>query len=126
MKKLLIALMMLLSSSAFAVTELTPKSTEAELTAGLNTGKPVVIEFYADWCHFCQDMKPMYEQAEADMKDKATFYRINVDSKNPLARQVDGLPTIVVLKARGEAAKPLVGAQPSQEELEKQLLERMK
>lgn len=125
MKKFLIALLMMVSSAAFAATDLTPENYEAELTKSLDAGTPVVIEFYADWCGYCQIQKPMYAQAEKSLAGKANFYRVNVDSKNPMARQIDGIPTIIVLKSRGSQVNPIVGAQKTQQELEAAILERL-
>lgn len=126
MKKLLVALLMMFSSAAFAATELTTENYQAELTKALDSGKPVVLKFYAEWCPACQAMKPMYEKAEKDLTDKATFYIVNVDKNNALSRQINSIPTIIVIKKRGEAANPLVGVPPTQEALESAILERLK
>jgi thioredoxin 1 len=125
MKKLLIALLMIASQLAFAATELTAENYEALLTKSINSGRPAVIKFYADWCGPCQLMKPVYEAVEKDLAGKADFYTINVEGTNPLARVVNSIPTIVVLKSKGQQVEPIVGYM-DKDQLEKAILERMK
>jgi len=125
MKKLLLMLM-LLSSPSFAVTELGPQDASEKLFAAVNSGKVVVVKFYAKWCGACKRIAPMYEEAEKKLSGKAEFFAVDVDTNNALARQVDALPTIIVVKTNGQNVIPIVGVPNSQEDLESQIQERMK
>lgn len=126
MKKLLLAILMAVSVNVHAGMPLTPQNTEAELTKALETKKPIVLKFYADWCGACQKLKPMMAEVEKRLAGKALFYEIDVDSGGPLSSQINAIPTIVVFKERGQAVEPIVGVPNSIDELEKLLLEKMK
>lgn len=66
----------------------------------INDHKPVLVDFYADWCGPCRMMKPILEQVKQTVGDDATVIKINVD-KNPAAAeayQVIGIPTLMIFK----------------------------
>ena len=62
--------------------------------------KPVLVDFYADWCVPCKVMAPILSQLKNNMKDSLTIIKVDVD-KNPQAAnafQVQGIPTLILFK----------------------------
>lgn len=71
--------------------------TFSELT---NSDKPVLVDFYADWCAPCRAMKPVLEDLKAQMGDKVAIFKIDVD-RNPAISErfnVMSIPTLIVFK----------------------------
>ncbi|UCH97453.1 MAG: hypothetical protein JSV88_11530, partial [Candidatus Aminicenantes bacterium] len=62
--------------------------------------KLMVFDLYADWCGPCKVLSPMLEEIARENKDKASFYKINVDHHPRLAAafKVSGIPYVVFLK----------------------------
>ncbi|MFN3488079.1 MAG: thioredoxin domain-containing protein [Emticicia sp.] len=65
-----------------------------------NTDKVVLVDFYADWCGPCKQMKPDIDAITSEMADNVTVIRINADDNAELCKelQIDALPTLKVYK----------------------------
>ena len=100
-----------------AIIKLTKDNFEQEV---LKSEKPVLVDFYADWCGPCQMLSPIVDEV-AEERDDIKVGKINVDEQMELAREfaVASIPTILVIK-NGEVAYRAVGLQ-NEEELQKAL-----
>jgi len=72
--------------------------------------KPMVIEFYADWCGACKRVGPVLNELAKEYGDRIYFYRVDIDKAGALAQQnsVDGVPT-AIFYARGSEVKRIAG-----------------
>ena len=77
----------------------------------LKSEKPVLVDFYADWCGPCKMLAPVVEQLSNE-SDAYEVYKLNVDDAPDLAARygVMSIPTLIVFKG-GEAAERSVGVQ---------------
>ena len=90
-----------------AIIKLTKDNFEQEV---LKSEKPVLVDFYADWCGPCQMLSPIVDEV-AEERDDIKVGKINVDEQMALAQKygVMTIPTLLVIK-NGEIANKQIGA----------------
>ncbi|MEJ7743488.1 MAG: thioredoxin [Nocardioidaceae bacterium] len=79
----------------------------------LDSDKPVLVDFWAEWCGPCRQVGPILDELASEHGDKMSFVKMNVDENpvTPAGYRVTGIPALNVYKG-GELVKQIVGAQP--------------
>jgi thioredoxin 1 len=79
----------------------------------LDNPKPVMVDFWAEWCGPCRMVSPILDEIATEYSDKIEIVKVNVDEEPELAMKygVTGIPMMAVFQG-GVIAKQMVGARP--------------
>ena len=92
----------------------TSKTTDSDFSADvLQSDKPVLVDFWAEWCGPCKAIGPALEEIAGEKKGSLSIVKLNID-ENPLTPQqynVRGIPTLLIFKG-GEVVAEKIGAVP--------------
>ena len=93
-----------------ATVSVTDDNFDAEV---LKSSKPIVVDFWAEWCGPCKQIGPTLEEISDEMKDQVTIAKHNIDNEpnTPTKYGVRGIPTMLLFKD-GELKSTKVGAIP--------------
>ena len=85
----------------------------------LQADRPVLVDFWAEWCGPCKQIAPALEQIAAELGEKVTVAKLNIEESptTPSRYGVRGIPTMMLFKD-GQMTAMKVGAMPKQKILE--------
>jgi thioredoxin 1 len=83
---------------------------EAEV---LQADRPVLVDFWAEWCAPCRKVSPLLEEIASEMAGKVDIVKVDIDHNPQLARtyRIMSVPTLTIFKG-GEPVKSVAGARP--------------
>jgi thioredoxin 1 len=79
----------------------------------LKSDKPVVVDFWAEWCGPCKMIAPALEEIASALGEKVKVVKLNIDEnpRTPSQYGIRGIPTLMVFKS-GQVAATKIGAAP--------------
>jgi thioredoxin len=79
----------------------------------LESDKPVLVDFWAEWCGPCKKVSPVLDELSKQYGDRVEFVKLNIDENPNTTRDygVMSIPTLTVFKG-GKPVQSVVGAQP--------------
>ena len=94
--------------------------TDENLNGLLNEGKPVVLDFWAEWCGPCKMVSPIIDELAAEYEGRIIIGKVDVDENNEISTQfgIRNIPTVLYFK-EGQIVDKQVGAFPKSKYIEK-------
>jgi len=91
-------------------TAVTEQSFEDEV---LQSDKPVIVDFWAEWCGPCHAVAPVLDRIVEESNGDLKLFKVNIDEQPALSQRygVQSIPTMILFK-NGEPAAAAIGAQP--------------
>jgi len=82
-------------------------------TEVLQNSKPVVVDYWAEWCGPCRMVSPVLEEIASEHSDKIDVVKLNIDENPTISQryQIMAIPTMSVFQ-NGKVVKQIVGAKP--------------
>ncbi len=82
----------------------------------INSEKPVLVDFFAEWCGPCKTMAPILKDVKTQLQENATIIKIDVDKNPEVASiyQIRSVPTLIMFK-QGKPVWKQSGVVPTQE-----------
>ncbi len=96
------------------------KITDENFEGLLNDGKPLVLDFWAEWCGPCRLVSPIIDELSEEYEGRVNIGKMNVDENDDVISQfgIRNIPTILFFK-NGQLADKIVGAMPKDKFVEK-------
>ena len=87
--------------------------TDANFAETLNEGKPMVLDFWAEWCGPCRMVSPIIDELANEYADRVNIGKMNVDENDEIVAQfgIRNIPTVLFFK-EGQMVDKIVGAMP--------------
>jgi thioredoxin 1 len=88
----------------------------AKFNQVINSSRPVLVDFYADWCGPCKQMPPILKQVKEELREQVRIIKVDVDKNPNIATKyrIRSIPTLMIFKD-GEAKWTGMGVRSAKE-----------